>query len=654
MEKLFKLVKGICIVLFCFCFIRVMAENVNAKNVKSGWISKDGAEYYLNKDGGVCKNEFITYGESEKYYVGEDGKKQHGVVKTYTGKILFFDETTGLLHQQSGWIKYEGFDYYLKSTGEIYQNELLDFGDNTYYIGNDGRKKSGILTLNNKIYYFYPSTGLMKKDGGWINYEGDDYFFRKNGTAYKDEILKFGKVAYYVGKDGKKKKGLVTIGENQFYFDDKYGHLSQKSQWVKYNGNDYFTRSDGTIYKNEFLNFGKDTYYVGSNGTKEIGLTEINNTIYYFYPSNGLLRKQSGWITANGKEYFFNKNGIAYKNEQLNFGDDLYYVGQDGVKVRNKFISFKNDTYYFDNMGKSQKGKDNIGGVDCEFNRQGILIKYGGMDSNISITNLKKTSLGGIKINWSKVKYANSIEIYRSINNKNYQLIATVSANSTNFIDKEIPGKTFYYKIKCVKQFNDIKIQTDFSPYKKGQASNTVIIDVPYINQVDNGAPQGCEGASLLMALKGKGYSMNIGYKAFLNSMPKSTNPKKGFVHSLYSNIPTTEPHWIDTSPLAKYGRKYGKVYDITGATPTELKLELLKGNPIVVYVTSSFNDPIMGHFWYGDMAYNLHVVTLVGYNSKTGEYKIEDPYYKNLNWINKNKFEKIYTSIGKRAIVVR
>lgn len=267
------------------------------------------------------------------------------------------------------------------------------------------------------------------------------------------------------------------------------------------------------------------------------------------------------------------------------------------------------------------------------------------------ITSVKKASRASLKISWKKVSGANRYYLYRSSTKKGKKTkVATVKG--TTYTHKYIAGRRFYYHVKAAST-NKYKYKTSgYSAAKYGKSADTMTVSTPYINQVQGGAVQGCEGASLLMALKAKGYT-NMGYRDFLKGMPTSKkNPREGFIYSMYSNNPTNQVHWIDTPALAAYGKKFGKVEDISGASISKLKYEINRNRPVVVYVTAMFGAPQWKKYSYGSIPKNLHVVTLVGYNGRTGKYKINDPYFGVL-WISKRQFESVYNSM-KKAVVVR
>lgn len=187
----------------------------------------------------------------------------------------------------------------------------------------------------------------------------------------------------------------------------------------------------------------------------------------------------------------------------------------------------------------------------------------------------------------------------------------------------------------------------------------TYTVDIPTYSQHKNGYPKGCEGVSLYMAMKGKGYLENMSLKEFMNTMPKSSsNPNKGFVgdptKSGTASINVGKRTTINPKPLTTWGSMYGNVLNYQGKSITSLKNEIKKGNPIVVYVTVSWNTPRWKKFSWGKEVTNNHAVCLVGYKELTGEYLINDcGKHLGTYWVSKNQFESIY-NVRKYAVVVR
>lgn len=186
------------------------------------------------------------------------------------------------------------------------------------------------------------------------------------------------------------------------------------------------------------------------------------------------------------------------------------------------------------------------------------------------------------------------------------------------------------------------------------------VLEVPYISQNKNNVLNGCEAATMLMALQYKGYLQNTSLYEFASNMPKSTNnnAEEGFTHDIYGYAPNNVPHWIAPSALAQYGRTSSmdeNIMDSTGMSLTELDQELENGNPVIIYATSKFKKP---KEWVEGAPKNLHVLLLVGYNKITNEQLIIDPWTHDdgkTRWIlEKDKVEEIYNLVGKKSVIVR
>lgn len=192
------------------------------------------------------------------------------------------------------------------------------------------------------------------------------------------------------------------------------------------------------------------------------------------------------------------------------------------------------------------------------------------------------------------------------------------------------------------------------------------VIDVPYISQVyPVYAPVGCEATSLLMGLKGKGYAQGVDLRTFLDELPKtSQNPAKGFVGSPYVADKTKKTRTTIYPPvLAEYGRRYGDCEDISGSSVSLVQAELLKGNPVVAYLTLWWEKPF--YRWYdieGEqqrLLSNNHALLLIGYDSETDYYYVADPYnlYQQQSeyryWKSGDLVDRLYNE-RRHAVVVR
>ena len=192
--------------------------------------------------------------------------------------------------------------------------------------------------------------------------------------------------------------------------------------------------------------------------------------------------------------------------------------------------------------------------------------------------------------------------------------------------------------------------------YAEGQgrpASEYALLNAPFIDQMEAGMPMGCEAASLLEAMKTKGYAQNYQLSQFIKEMPLAANgnPNDGFAGRPDTIMPGTYQS-IFPKPLAQWGSKYGKTADLTGTSTEGLKNQLRKGNPVVIFVTLDFQSPTFGNYFWGTGINNAHVMTLDGFNNKDNTYHVSDP-YRGQYWVEGAKFEASY-NLKKFAVAVQ
>ena len=93
---------------------------------------------------------------------------------------------------------------------------------------------------------------------------------------------------------------------------------------------------------------------------------------------------------------------------------------------------------------------------------------------------------------------------------------------------------------------------------RKIEEAYVEITGIEFINQRTNQVLNGCEAASLLMALHYRGYAINHNLVSFANEMPKhDTDSHQGFIHSIFELEPKNVTHWIAPDALARCGRVY-------------------------------------------------------------------------------------------------
>lgn len=185
--------------------------------------------------------------------------------------------------------------------------------------------------------------------------------------------------------------------------------------------------------------------------------------------------------------------------------------------------------------------------------------------------------------------------------------------------------------------------------------TNIFTMDVPMIRQNPE-LPAGCEVTSLAMALRYKGVKKDKMTLAREMPYTKTLDPNKGYVGSPYNGTGyTINP--VKLQDLAKAYRANSK--DLTGASITTIEDEVRKGNPVLVWYTIGYVDVknINNYKYQNNKKYwwpqPLHCIVITGVGQEN--FYINDPLNGNKSYgIAKTRFNKIYTDMGKRALVVR
>jgi uncharacterized protein YvpB len=226
----------------------------------------------------------------------------------------------------------------------------------------------------------------------------------------------------------------------------------------------------------------------------------------------------------------------------------------------------------------------------------------------------------------------------RSYNGQNATLLATAATETGNWVKLQLLNSNKIYWI-------------DARGVKNIASPMTRVLNVPNYNQYKEGAPVGCEGTSLYEALRYKGYVKNYSLHNFLNTIPKASSPYSGFVGSPFIADNNTYTA-IFSAPLAKWGSKFGKVYNISGASVQDIAKQVLAGNPIVAYVTVHFAGVRWGTWSFGRVPNNNHAVAVAGVDLTKKQFYLSDP-IDGKYWISMSKFASIY-NVRKMAIVVK
>lgn len=175
---------------------------------------------------------------------------------------------------------------------------------------------------------------------------------------------------------------------------------------------------------------------------------------------------------------------------------------------------------------------------------------------------------------------------------------------------------------------------------------NRKILDVPYYNQLDVNAPNGCEATALYMALRYKN-AINIDLKSFIETQPRTTTPYTGFSGNPFEKATNKGAYYtIFPSALIKHGSFYQAIRDISHANLEQIIDELANDHPVIVWVTGGFRKPQIGSYYFKKAPTNLHIVLLNGYDKDKDIFYVKDPIDKDLTEISFQDFQISYQAL--------
>ena len=157
---------------------------------------------------------------------------------------------------------------------------------------------------------------------------------------------------FYVDADGNYVKGIYEVDNVIYYFDTESGALVKSAAWRIWNGKRYFTNSEGIAYRNQFISFGPYKFYMGADGAAQTGIYATIDASMYYADDTGEVIRKAQWITQNGKRYFANAEGRLYRNQFISFGPHRYYMGADGSAQTGIFAANDGSMYYADDKGE--------------------------------------------------------------------------------------------------------------------------------------------------------------------------------------------------------------------------------------------------------------------------------------------------------------
>lgn len=182
----------------------------------AGFIKSDGNRYYV-KDGGKFYCRHTLYLGDKRYKTFNDGRIGTGLFKYGPSGYYYFADSNGVVHAETGFVKYNDSLYFTRSFGATRRGESFVYKGDTYMALSDSRIATGVFKWTNGSYYYAdPTTGKVKTSKGWITYKGKKYYAASGGKLYKSQFFTVSGKKYYASSTCAIKTGTFTVGGKQY------------------------------------------------------------------------------------------------------------------------------------------------------------------------------------------------------------------------------------------------------------------------------------------------------------------------------------------------------------------------------------------------------------------------------------------------------
>lgn len=347
----------------------------NGTPAVSRWLTVDGKKYYVDADGVRMENRWFSQTNVPRnpqqkesttwYYAGADG-------------VVYTD----------GWYAIGGKYYYFYAGGNSPRNSFFNLDGKKYYVDADGvRQQNGWFSTSGVSatgvawtnWYYALSDGTMYV-GGWVPMGGKQYYFDASGRSPRATWVNIDADRYYVDENGAMQTGWFSISgvsstgaewTNSYYA--RPNGILIRGGFVELDGKTYFFDANGLSYRKRwYVDGNADRYYMDENGVLQTGWFSIKGTNSkgeeyenrYYADADGRVLK-GGTHTVDGKEYYFDANGLLYVKRWINIDSkNRCYAGEDGVLRENEWFSISGtrsdgseytNWYYADSKGIANK-----------------------------------------------------------------------------------------------------------------------------------------------------------------------------------------------------------------------------------------------------------------------------------------------------------
>ena len=421
--------------------------------VRSSVTSFFGDYYLTDADGIIQTSTWYDDEDSRRLYFGSEGPALRGL-QTIDGKKYIFaseglpemlkDQTVTLNGKtyvlgsdgqvlDDGWVESPDGRRYLKNSAFL--TGLQEIEGKRYLFGEDSYLLCSALSEWNGEYYLAGEDGVLAADVWYSDAEGSRFRFGPDGTALRG-MQEIDGNRYVFATDG-----LPALLKDQDYtLDGKTYHLDEngvasllpqapaiteqpKNLSVKEGGTAAFSlKAEGddlhyqwfvrTPEDAEWTPCGEDSAQLRIPASEETDGSayrcQVSNTVGSLISDTVTLTVQyreptTGWVTENGKRYYYDENGTMLTSQWLRLNGSSYYFGEDGalvtnswltddgaecyvssngVKVLSNWVTSDGKRYYMDAKGRKVTGRQSINGQSFIFDENGVLLEARWVQTN--------------------------------------------------------------------------------------------------------------------------------------------------------------------------------------------------------------------------------------------------------------------------------
>jgi len=405
----------------------------------------NGQQYYFDpKTGIMVTNRYVSDDKGNWYYFGKDGKALHGF-QTVDGSLHYFNDSGQQV--KGDFLYYDNDIYYFDKDNTSNRNQFVQGSDQEwYYYDANGKKVTGLQTINKDLYYFNDKGQQVR--GAFFTIGDKHYFANKDTGAVlrnafyhdtsTDHYGDFSETIYYAGSDGAFKTGWFEVDGDRYYGSDYSDNDTSKGSLYTGVVNSQLFSPDGKLLTNglypEFKRTGENDYEL-----KDVYITDTDGKIKegpYQYDGKILGSKyssvrQSHWSTIDQWDIL---NGHLYHFDST----PMTFTAPNGQKVTtnvaiattNKALTYRGVTFNFDAKGIDAAKEKAIHFDQLQTDRSGTSYLY---ENGQKVTGLK-TFDGVTYYFYEDGRQAKGTEV--TINGKTYQFDQLTGIMTRNAFSK--------------------------------------------------------------------------------------------------------------------------------------------------------------------------------------------------------------------------